>query len=134
MAKDYQILEPDSIPETPFPESGVTHRKLTGELRAQEMRVNQVTVDPGEVVGYHSHKRQEEIYVCHKGPGEVYVDGEHLEVPEGGIVRIGVDVPRQVLNTGDFPTVWIMFGAPPIGTREDYGEYEVSDGGYGEEP
>ncbi|APE96239.1 cupin domain-containing protein [Halodesulfurarchaeum sp. HSR-GB] len=132
MAENFKIVDPDSVPETPFPESGVTHTKLSGELRAQEMRINQVTVDPGEVVGYHSHTRQEEIYVCHRGPGEVYIDGEHYEVPEGGIVRIGCDVPRQVLNTGEEPTVWIMFGAPPIGTVQDFGEYEVAEGGYDE--
>lgn len=130
MAKNYKIVDPESIPETPFPESGVTHTKLSGELRAQEMRVNQVTVDPGEVVGYHNHARQEEIYVCHKGPGEVYIDGEHHDVPEGAVVRIGSGVPRQVLNTGEDPTVWIMFGAPPIGTVEDFGEYQVAEGGY----
>lgn len=130
MAADYRIVDPTSVAETAFPESGVSHRKLTEELGARDMRVNQVTVDPGEVVGYHSHNRQEEIYVCHKGPGEVYLDGDHREVPEGGIVRISADVPRQLLNTGSKPSVWIMFGAPPIGTLEDYGEYQVEEGGF----
>jgi quercetin dioxygenase-like cupin family protein len=130
MADNYKIVDPEAVPETPFPDSGVTHTKLTGELRAQEMRINQVTVDPGETVAYHNHARQEEIYVCHDGPGEVYVDGEHYEVPEGGVVRVGCGVPRQVLNTGEEPTVWIMLGAPPIGSTEDFGEYELAEDGY----
>jgi len=130
MEETYRIVDPESVPETPFPESGVNHRKLTEELQAQDMRVNHVTVEPGEVVGYHSHNRQEEIYVCHEGPGEVYIDGDHREVPEGGIVRIPAPMPRQLLNTGTEPSVWIMFGAPPIGTLEDYGEYQVEADGF----
>lgn len=130
MAADYSVVDPDTRPTEPFPESGVDHAKLTDALEAEEMRVNQVTVDPGEVVGYHDHERQEEIYVCHSGPGEVYVDGDHHSVPEGGVVRVGRDVPRQVLNTGAEPTVWIVFGAPPVGTIEDFGEYRTVEGGY----
>ncbi|MFB6110415.1 MAG: cupin domain-containing protein [Halodesulfurarchaeum sp.] len=130
MGDNYSIVDPDAVPTTPFPDSGVSHTKLTGELRAQEMRINRVTVEPGETVTYHTHARQEEIYVCHEGPGDVYIDGDHHRVPEGGIVRIGCGVPRQVVNTGDEPTVWIMFGAPPIGTEEDFGEYEIAEGGY----
>lgn len=130
MAADYSIVDPDSRPTEPFPESGVDHAKLTEALGAEEMRVNQVTVDPGEVVGYHDHERQEEIFVCQTGSGEVYVDGEHRSVPEGGVVRVGPGVPRQVLNTGSEPTVWIVFGAPPVGTIEDFGEYRNAEGGY----
>jgi quercetin dioxygenase-like cupin family protein len=130
MASEYEIVDPASIDREAFPESGVAHAKLTAALGAEAVRVNQVRVEPGEVVGYHTHATQEEVYICQDGPGEVYLDGTHREVPEGAVLRIAPSVPRQVLNTGEEPATWIMVGAPPVGTREDFGEYQVAEGGY----
>ncbi len=131
MADGYSIVDIEAVEEEPFPASGVDHAKLTEHLEAEEMRVNMVTLDPGEVVGYHTHERQEEIYVCVDGPGEVYVDGNLETVPEGGVVRFAPDVPRQLLNTTDDQHhVWVMFGAPPVGTIEDFGEFQMAPGGY----
>ena len=131
MPDGYQIVDAESIETDPYPESGVHHAKLTEALGAEDMRVNAIILEPGEIVGYHTHERQEEIYVCTQGPGEVYIDGTLHEVPEGGVVRLGADVPRQMLNTTEDQTHrWVMFGAPPIGTIEDFGEYVVAEGGY----
>lgn len=131
MTDGYAIVDAEGIETEPFPESGIHHAKLTDALGAQDMRVNTVVLDPGDIVGYHTHERQEEIYVCVDGPGEVYVDDEHHDVPEGGVVRIRADVPRQVLNTGDSGTHrWVMFGAPMVGSKADFGEYIVAEGGY----
>ena len=131
MAGSYSIVDIGSVPEDRFPESGVSHAKLTAALGATEMRVNTVTLEPGETVGYHTHEAQEEIYVCVEGPGQVYVDGSLEEVPEHGVARFDPEVPRQVLNTSEDEThVWVMFGAPMVGTMEDFGEYQVAKGGY----
>lgn len=131
MAGAYSIVDIDAVSEEQFPESGVSHAKLTEALGAMEMRVNKVALDPGEIVGYHTHESQEEIYVCVDGPGQVFVDGSLETVPDGGVVRFDPEVPRQVLNTTDDEThVWVMFGAPKVGTLEDFGEYQVAEGGY----
>lgn len=95
------------------------------------MRVNVLFLEPGDVVGYHTHERQEELYVCIRGPGQVYIDRELHEVPEGGVVRVRADVPRQLLNTTESANhQWILFGAPPAGTIEGLGEYVRAKGGY----
>lgn len=131
MPEGFSIVDISDIDEEPFPESGVLHAKLTEPLGAEEMRVNKVSLSPGQTVGYHTHERQEEIYVCIEGPGEVFIDGEVYEVPQGGVVRLSPEVPRQVLNTSESDThVWVMFGAPMVGTVEDFGEYQVATGGY----
>ncbi|MFW5965703.1 MAG: cupin domain-containing protein [Halodesulfurarchaeum sp.] len=128
MSQDFSIVDVEAHETEPFPESGVEHVKLTEALGATDMRVNAVVLEPGEIVGYHTHERQEEIYVCTKGPGQVYVDGELHEVPQGGIVRLQAAVPRQLLNvTADETHRWVMFGAPPVGTLEDYGEYTMPE-------
>lgn len=134
MSDGFGIVDSEAIGTEPFPNSGVEHAKLTEPLGAEDMRVNVLFLDPGDVVGYHTHERQEEIYVCTQGPGEVYIEGEHHEVPEDGVVRIGADVPRQLLNTAESARHrWLLFGAPPTGTVEGLGEYVRAMGGYGSE-
>jgi quercetin dioxygenase-like cupin family protein len=134
MSEGYEIVDVEELGTEPFPESGIEHAKLTEALGAQDMRVNALILEPGQVVGYHTHERQEEIYVCTEGPGEVFVDGELHEVPQGGVIRIRADVPRQLLNTTETETHrWVMFGAPTVGTVEDFGEYQVATGGYDSE-
>lgn len=131
MSESFDIVDSGKSDTEPFPKSGVEHAKLTESLGAEDMRVNVLFLDPGDVVGYHSHERQEEIYVCMQGPGEVYIDGERREVPEGGVVRIGADTPRQLLNTTESAHHrWLLFGAPPTGTVEGLGEYVRAEGGY----
>ncbi len=130
MSDGFAIVDVEDIGTEPFPESGIEHAKLTEHLGAEEMRVNALILEPGDVVGYHTHVEQEEIYVCTQGPGDVYIDGELHEVPEGGVVRMRADVPRQLLNTSEAATHrWVMFGAPTVGTVEDFGAYEVAPGG-----
>lgn len=128
MSQDYAVVAPDDVEREPFPESGIGHRKLTAALGCTETRVNSVTLDPGEATAPHSHERQEEIYVALDG-GTVVIEGEARAVPEGGVVRVGPEPARSVRNDGDTPQRWVMVGAPPHGTVEDYGEYRVPDEG-----
>lgn len=38
------------------------------------------------------------------------------------------DVVRNLLNeTGETRQVWLAFGAPPVGTVDDFGSYVVED-------
>lgn len=90
MSEEFAIVDSEEVSTEPFPNSGVEHAKLTEALRAEDMRVNVLFLKPGDRVGYHTHERQEEIYVCTRGPGEVYIDGGLYEVPEGG-----TDVPAD---------------------------------------
>jgi uncharacterized cupin superfamily protein len=121
---DFAVVDPEEVATKPFPESGLSHRKLTAALGATELRVNAVTLDPGEATTPHAHERQEEVYVALDG-GRVVIDGTAHEVAPGGLVRIGPEPTRSVRNDGDAPARWIMFGAPPVGTVDDFGEYRI---------
>jgi quercetin dioxygenase-like cupin family protein len=128
MADEFSVVDPDSVPQAPFPESGLSHRKLTAALGCSRMRVNSVTLDPGEATAPHTHERQEEVYLALDG-GTVRVAGTDHELPPGGLVRIGPDPVRSVRNeTDDRRQTWLMFGAPPRGTAADFGEYRLPDG------
>ncbi|MGQ4554749.1 cupin domain-containing protein [Halobellus sp. GM3] len=129
MADDFSVVDPETVEQEPFPESGSLHRKLTEALGCTEMRVNTVTLGPGEATAPHAHERQEEVYVALDG-GRVQIDGSTYDVTPGGIVRIGPDTTRSIRNeTDDTAQTWILFGAPPLGTLDDFGEYTVPEEG-----
>lgn len=126
MSDEYTVVDPDEIGPDQFPESGLTHRKLTEALGATEMRVNLIRLSPGDVTGYHRHERQEEVFVLLSGPGRARIGGDLVDVPKWGVVRVSSETPRQLLNDADEgEAVWLMLGAPPVGTIEDFGEYVV---------
>ncbi|MEF8842922.1 MAG: cupin domain-containing protein [Haloarculaceae archaeon] len=128
MTDGFAVVDPDDVEAEPFPESGLFHRKLSGALGCTEMRVNAVTLDPGRATAPHAHERQEEVYVALDG-GHVRVGDMVHEVSPGGVVRVGPEPVRSVRNeTEDEVQTWLMFGAPPVGTVEDFGEYRLPDG------
>jgi len=127
MAEDWTVVDPRDRPREPFQTCDVAHRKLTEALGATELRVNQVVLEPGDVSTPHRHERQEEVFVA-TTDGRIAVEGERRDVPAGGVVRVGPDAIRSLRNDTDDEThVWLAFGAPPIGTVEDFGEYVVPD-------
>ena len=76
----------------------------------------------------HAHERQEEVYVALDG-GHVQIGESIHDVAPGGVVRIGPDPTRSIRNEStDTPQTWLLFGAPPVGTIEDFGEYTMPDG------
>lgn len=128
MSDAFSVVELEDVEQERFPESGNLHRKLTAVLGCTEMRVNTVTLRPGEATAPHAHQRQEEVYVALDG-GHVEVEGTRHEVTPGGVVRIGPETVRSVRNeSSDEEQTWIMVGAPPFGTVGDFGEYTMPDG------
>lgn len=67
MTDEFSVVDLADVEQEPFPESGLLHRKLTEVLGSTEMRVNTVTLGPGEATAPHAHERQEEVYVARRG-------------------------------------------------------------------
>lgn len=127
MAEDFAVVDLEDVEQEPFPESGLLHRKLTEALGCTELRVNAITLGPGQATAPHSHKRQEEIYIALDG-GQVKIGEAIHSVGPGGVVRIGPDPTRSVRNESTNKSqTWLMLGAPPTGTIEDFGEYTIPD-------
>jgi quercetin dioxygenase-like cupin family protein len=127
MTDDFAVVDPGDVAQEPFPESGLRHRKLTEPLGCTELRVNTVTLQPGQATAPHSHERQEEVYVALDG-GHVQIGDRVHEVSPGGVVRVGPEPRRSVRNESDDETqTWVMLGAPPVGTVDDFGEYATPD-------
>jgi quercetin dioxygenase-like cupin family protein len=122
----YSIVHPDDVSTDQFQTCETAVRKLTEPLGCTEMRVNQVVVDPGEVTTPHTHDGQEEVFVSMNG-GQLSLAGEVHDVPVGGVVRVAPTTVRNLVNHTDETHIWLAFGAPPVGTVEDFGAYVVEE-------
>lgn len=142
MTERFSIVHPENVPKEQFNTSETSVRKLTERLGATELRVNQVLLEPGEITTPHTHegtdaesseeytegeRGQEEVFVA-MTDGQIAIDGTVHDVPRGSLVSVRPDTERNLLNETDGAThVWLAFGAPPIGTVDDFGSYVVSD-------
>jgi quercetin dioxygenase-like cupin family protein len=124
MASSYEIVQPATVPTEQFNTCDTEVRKLTDPLGCEEMRVNQVIVEPDSVTTPHTHDGQEEVFVATTG-GQISIEGDVHEVPEGGVVRVHPDTVRNLCNHTDETHVWLAFGAPPVGTVNNFGDYVV---------
>ena len=128
MSEGFSIVEPQEVPTDQFNTCETSVRKLTDHLGCEEMRINQVILDPGEVTTPHTHDGQEEVFVA-MTDAQIAIDGTTYDVPEGGIVRVHPETVRNLLNeTSDTTHIWLAIGAPPVGTVENFGAYVVEDG------
>lgn len=127
MTDEFAIVQPGDVPTEQFNTCETAVRKLTEHLGCVELRVNQVVVEPGEVTTPHTHDGQEEVFVAWTD-GQISIEDEVYDVPQGGIVRVHPDTVRNLLNRTDDEThVWLAFGAPPVGSVDDFGAYVVDE-------
>jgi quercetin dioxygenase-like cupin family protein len=126
----FSVVDPSDVATERFQTCETRVRRLTERLGCTDLRVNQVLVDPGEVTTPHTHdeagREQEEVFVA-VTDGQIGVGGEVRDVPAGGVVRVRPDVTRNLLNRTDERHVWLAFGAPPVGSVEDFGAYVVDE-------
>lgn len=125
-SEGFSVVNPPEVPLERFNTCETSVRKLSEPLGCSRMRVNQVILEPGEVTTPHTHEGQEEVFVAMTG-GQIAIDYEVHDIPQGSIVRVHSDTVRNLLNqTGD-THVWLAFGAPPVGTIDDFGAYVVAE-------
>ena len=118
----YAIVDPESRPTESFQTCDVAVRKLTESLGCTDLRVNQAVLEPGDVTTPHRHDGQEEVFISQTA-GQIAIEGEVHDVPAGHVVRVAPSAVRNLLNRTDDTHRWLAFGAPPVGTAEDFGSY-----------
>ena len=126
MSDGYGVVRPEEVPDSQFRTCETTVRKLTEPLGCTELRLNQVVVEAGEVTTPHTHDGQEEVFVATTG-GQIAIEGEVHDVPEGGVVRVAPETVRNLVNHTDERHVWLAVGAPPVGSVDDFGSYVVEE-------
>ena len=126
MASSYEIVQPATLPTEQFNTCDTEVRKLTDPLGCEKVRVNQVVVEPDSVTTPHTHDGQEEVFVATTS-GQISIDGDVHNVPEGGVVRVHPDTVRNLCNYTDETHIWLAFGAPPVGSVDNFGDYVVEE-------
>jgi len=92
-------------------------RKLGGALGATDVAVNHYELAPGDSFGfgYHSHERQEELFVVLEGTVTFETATGDVEVGAGEAVRFGPGESQLGTNRGDERVVALAVGAPKDG-------------------
>jgi mannose-6-phosphate isomerase-like protein (cupin superfamily) len=60
---------------------------------------------------YHKHQENEELYIFVKGKGQFFIDGEHIDIKEGSIVRVGLEGVRAWRNHSQEDLYFIVIQA-----------------------
>lgn len=110
----YDIIHPDDLDPEPAPVSGVERTDLTRPLGCMELAARIWYLDPGEAIAHHKHERQEEFYYLVEGDGRMKIAGEKMDIPEGSVIRLPPETPRQVFNDTDHRHEWLIIAAPRI--------------------
>ena len=126
MTDGFAVVDPTTVPTEAFQTCETAVRKLTARLGCTELRVNQVLLEPGEVTTPHTHEGQEEVFTA-VTDGQIAIEGDVHDVPAGAVVRVHPDTVRNLCNHTDDRHVWLAFGAPPVGTTDNFGSYVVEE-------
>lgn len=114
---DMKAKQIDEIPFYQGPNAipGIRFHAAARELGVTAWGMNVLEIEAG-CAGHpeHDHKKdgQEEVYVVLKGSGTMDVGGEHLEMREGTLVRVGPSTRRKILPGPQGITV-LAIGATP---------------------
>lgn len=89
--------------------------ELSGPVGLAHARGNVWRYEPGARGRRHRHPVQEETFVVLSGTLSMYVGepAERVDVPTGGVIRIGPRTPLQSANHGDVDLVVYAHGWPP---------------------
>jgi mannose-6-phosphate isomerase-like protein (cupin superfamily) len=65
----------------------------------------EVTLQPGDSIGYHQHDSETEYFFILSGSGTVNDDGTETQVRAGDAVITGNGASHSIANTGDVPLI-----------------------------
>ena len=77
---------------------GPGFRKIRAALGVTAFGINALVLPPGHDGFLHYHDVQDELYFVHRGRVSVEVDGETVELGEGGLLHVSSTTPRKVSN------------------------------------
>jgi len=115
----FHVVRPDELdwierdPEGGGPARHVA--RLSDDVGWEHTRGNLWRYPPGAQGRRHRDTIQEETFVVLDGTLSVYLGDppERVDVPKGGLVRVGSGTPLQLVNHGDGEVLLFAYGAPP---------------------
>jgi len=83
-------------------------------LTSMEVSLNKDAPGTG-IDFFHSHKRNEELYIFLEGRGEMIVGDDKFDIEEGSVVRVSTGVKRAWWNTGKDDLYYVVVQAQTDG-------------------
>ena len=95
--------------------------ELSDRIGLEHSRANVWRYEPGATGRRHRHREQEETFVVVSGTLTIYLGEppEAVEVPTGGVIRVGPGTPLQSANHGREDLVVFAYGTPPETERAE---------------
>jgi mannose-6-phosphate isomerase-like protein (cupin superfamily) len=94
------------------------HLLLTGTPQTWGMRSGRVRLAPGQSIGLHNTKGNEELLVFLSGRGVAQFGGDaRLEVGVGRVAYIPPQTAHDIVNTGTEPLIYVFCVAPAEGVQ-----------------
>jgi uncharacterized cupin superfamily protein len=93
---------------------------LRRALGVSSFGMNQMRLAPGERSRIHRHEHQEEVYLVLKGRLTVEIEREEHDLAEGGLLRVGPELRRRLMNRGPGVCLVLALGGA--------GEHQGRDG------
>lgn len=98
---------------------------LAEHLSASGSEISINRMEPGQSMGFlHRHQKNEEIYLCVEGKGDILVDGRRIPLTQGSVVRIAPEGVRSIRAAEDEALVYFCVQSPINGLDD----FTVSDG------
>ncbi len=79
------------------------------ELGRPGIRVQELSLEPGEVAASHFHRKQTEIFYFPEATGEFIVNGERVQLLPGDVLVIEPNDHHKVRCTGDEEFRYVVF-------------------------
>ena len=113
MSEGFSAVDVDDVDRDFNDRAGAWNANLIAALGCEKLHPRVWYLSPGDEMSYHRHVEQEEFYYVVAGPGRMRIDGEVVDVPTGGAVRVSPALPRQLVNhTTDREHVWLVVASP----------------------
>ncbi|WP_406173364.1 cupin domain-containing protein [Streptomyces canus] len=95
------LAQPEEQQKLEWLDGGQFAVLLDSAATAGQLTVGRFSVSKGEAPPYHTHTREDEVFMLIKGSALLWCDDQEMELSEGGIVFLPRNVPTA---TGSPPT------------------------------
>lgn len=88
------LAQPEQQQQLEWLDGGTLAMLLDGKATNGQLMIGRFDVAEGEAPPYHTHTREDEVFLLIKGTALVWCDDQEYELSEGGIVYLPRNIPH----------------------------------------
>jgi uncharacterized cupin superfamily protein len=123
--KTFHVAEVGPFSQIGYEDPKMPKKFLKDILGLTGMEISVTTIPAGKTTPFfHSHKQNEELYICIEGSGEVQLDDELIPFKEGTMINVLPEARRGLRASADEALVYLCIQAKTNSLEQ----YTKSDG------